>query len=242
MTESTMGAAQQSSTPNGAVLSSTLAGLFRPLAVAASELWGVCDPRHLLPDELQCVPHARLKRLQDFAAGRACARRALAEYGFEGFPVRMTSDRLPAWPAGFVGSITHTAGYCGAVVTSARTVRSIGIDTEIVEQVSADLWPRICTARELCRVNALCSGSAVRAAALLFSAKEAWYKCQYPLSRKLFEFRQVTIEWDDLEAGCGQLRVFPEPTAEPGRQAPVPLSGRFCFHGNYVSAGVACHG
>lgn len=217
-----------------------LAELFRPTHVAAIELRGVGDPACLLAEELQCVPHARLKRLQEFAAGRVCARRALAQFGVEDFPLIMTADRLPAWPAGMVGNITHTDGYCSAVVASSQSLRSIGIDTELIDRVSARLWPRICTARELARVGTLAPSSAQRAAALLFAAKEAWYKCQYPLSRRLMSFSEVAIEWEDLEAGSGPFTVQLEHVSATDRLLTLAPHGRFRFAGSYVTAGVAC--
>ena len=56
------------------------------------------------------------KRIQEFADGRLCARRALEEFGVTNFPIRMARDRQPVWPDSLIGSITHTAGLCAAVV------------------------------------------------------------------------------------------------------------------------------
>ena len=151
----------------------------------------------------------------------------------------MTLDRLPVWPRGTIGSITHTDGYCGAVVASRGGLRSLGLDTEVVEKVSADLWPRICTARELCHIGALPAATALRAAALVFAAKEAWYKCQYPLSHQWYDFPQVAIEWDGLATGIGEFSVQVEQVPAQEQRFSPPWRGRFRFHEIFVSAGIA---
>jgi len=90
----------------------------------------------LFPDEAQYLGRAVPKRIQEFAAGRLCARRALAEFGFTDYPLRSNSDRRPQWPAPVIGSITHIAGMCGAVVAKQRQFRAIGLDMEIVGRVT----------------------------------------------------------------------------------------------------------
>ena len=71
------------------------------------------DPRAvnegLLPEERGAVAKAVPKRVAQFTAGRVCARRALAQLGnTEPVPILMGEDRAPQWPAGYVGSISHT--------------------------------------------------------------------------------------------------------------------------------------
>ena len=81
------------------------------------------------------------KRIQEFAAGRLCARRALGEFGRRGFPIPVARDRQPFWPAGVVGSITHTAGLCAAVVAERSRLAALGVDTELGGAVKPELWP-----------------------------------------------------------------------------------------------------
>src|SRR3984893_9355145 len=68
------------------------------------------DPVELHPAEAEYVARAVPKRIAEFAAGRACARAALAEFGVREFALRAAPDRQPLWPEGFIGSIAHTAG------------------------------------------------------------------------------------------------------------------------------------
>ena len=98
-----------SSARNPATLSATFAGLL-PAGVVAAELRTPGDPSLLEPEEALAVANAVPKRVQEFAAGRLCARRALAEFGVVDFPVRAARDRQPIWPEFLVGSITHTRG------------------------------------------------------------------------------------------------------------------------------------
>src|SRR5216683_8440334 len=178
---------------NPATLSPRLGSLFPPGAVAA-DLRGPGDLKLLLPAEAKYVGRAVPKRVQEFAAGRLCARRALAEFGIVDFPVRVADDRQPIWPDSFVGSITHTEGYGAAVVAERRRIRALGLDSEIVGQVKAPLWAAICTTSEIAWLRSLHPSEQAPAATLIFSAKEAFYKCQYPLARERLGFLDAVVE------------------------------------------------
>ena len=52
--------------------------------------------------------------------GRACARAALANLGQGEAVIGIDEAGAPLWPAGVVGSITHTKGYAAALVAKAR--------------------------------------------------------------------------------------------------------------------------
>ncbi len=92
-----------------------------PAECAAAELRAPGDARLLLPEEAQSVANAVPKRAQEFAAGRA-VRAACpgASSGSLQFPIRAAPDRQPVWPEFLVGSITHTTGFCAAVVADAH--------------------------------------------------------------------------------------------------------------------------
>ena len=148
----------------------------------------------MLPGEAQHLGRAVPKRVQEFAAGRFCARRALAELGFVGYPLGMNSDRRPRWPADVVGSITHTDGICGAVVAERGRFRAIGLDMEIVGRVTPEIWRTICTPEETTWLSALREPEQSRCAALIFSGKETFYKCQYGVTRQWLEFDDVALD------------------------------------------------
>jgi 4'-phosphopantetheinyl transferase EntD len=160
-------------------LSPALQALF-PMRVAAAELRAPADPSLLYPEERLEVVNAVSSRVEEFTSGRLCARKALAQFGMENFPLRVGSQRQPLWPATLTGSITHTTGYCAAVVAKRTDCIGIGIDIETIESVERSVWPKICTADERRKVQSLDDVYQQKAVALTFSAKEAFYKIQNP--------------------------------------------------------------
>ena len=148
----------------------------------------------LLPEERQHVANAVPKRVREFRAGRACARAALKQLGIEGFALHPGERREPLWPPGIVGSITHTLGYAAAAAGHTCSVRAVGIDAELSTSVESSLWSEIATRSELERLATLAEPAATVAASILFSAKEAFYKCQFPLTGEWLDFLDIRIE------------------------------------------------
>ena len=226
---------------NPARSSAALEALFPP-GVAAAELRTPGDASLLYPAETQVVARAVPKRIGEFAAGRLCARRAMARFGVEEFALRAARDRQPLWPDKLVGSITHTQGFCAAVVGERAHFAGLGIDAERVDAVGSQLWPRICGAGELHWIASLPVQERGPAAALVFCGKEAFYKCQYPLTGEWLSFsdlRIVPLEWG---AAQGSFSVEPQRAlavfAAGGPAPPQALRTAYCFHEEFVSAGV----
>jgi 4'-phosphopantetheinyl transferase EntD len=232
---------------NPAILSTTIASLF-PSGVVAAELRVPGDASLLLPEEAESVSNAVPKRIQEFAAGRLCARRALAKFGVADFPVRVARDRQPMWPEFLIGSITHTVGLCAAAVADRARVVALGLDSEVVGAVKGDLWPSICTAAEMAWVDTLHPEEQAQAVAMIFSAKEAFYKCQYPLVGERLNFHDLCVRPLEWSAPQGAFAVAPaRPIAFFNRfaaplralsSAPGPTLGSYRFHEGFVSAGV----
>jgi 4'-phosphopantetheinyl transferase EntD len=170
-----------------------LARLFSP-GVAAAELRADADAALLYPGESACASGFAPRRVAEFAAGRLCARRALANLGIFDFPIAVGPDRSPRWPPGICGSISHTQGYCCAVAAPAHLVAGIGIDVELVGRVDAELDALVFTRTEADFLASLESRARARAATVIFSAKEAFYKCQYPITQRWLDFTDVTVE------------------------------------------------
>ncbi len=168
------------------------------------------------------------KRRREFATGRACARRALARLGFEGGALPRAADRTVVWPAGFVGSITHTEGYCAAAVARSTDYSSIGIDAEGLAQIDVELEKMICLPHERERLERCGAGERRRLATLFFSAKEAFYKWQFPLTGRWLDFHDVEIE-ADRDTFVAQSRVALDNSI--GRAQVV---GRFAFDDSVV--------
>jgi 4'-phosphopantetheinyl transferase EntD len=197
----------------------------------------------LTPREYDSIRHCAERRMWDFCAGRLCAHRALAEFGWVEFDLLAGQDRQPLWPPGLTGSITHTEGFSAAVVAERGSVAALGIDAERISAVHSELWSAICSPSELARLRALAGDSQALAAALTFAAKEAFYKCQYPLAAERFEFGEVHLEETDWEAAAGSFWVTVQRASRLDHFLPSGahrrLEGRFCRREPYLVTGLA---
>ena len=106
----------------------------------------------------------------------------------------MGLDRSPRWPPGICGSISHTQGYCCAVAAPRRVLVGIGIDVELVGRVDSQVDALVFTRTETEFLASLESRARARAATVIFSAKEAFYKCQRPITQRWLDFTDVTVE------------------------------------------------
>jgi 4'-phosphopantetheinyl transferase EntD len=224
---------------NPAVLSEGLAALF-PEPVFAACLSAAAPYELLTEQELSCVKHCATDRIQQFAAGRLCAHRALESLGIAGFSLLPAADRQPLWPPGVTGSITHTTGYAAAVVGRRGVLRGLGVDSEVMAEVHAGLWPGITAPGELARLRGLPQALGWVQAAVLFAAKEAFYKSQFPLTGERVLFADVVIESiADAAGDSGRFRVVPQRPLAIGREVRGELSGRYRLHGPFATAGLA---
>ena len=102
----------------------------------------------LFPEEARAVVNAVETRRQQFTAGRILARRAWQELGIAPQPLVNDEQRVPRWPAGIVGSITHTHGWCAVAVARATEIEFLGTDVEAAQPLDPGLWERICRPEE----------------------------------------------------------------------------------------------
>jgi 4'-phosphopantetheinyl transferase EntD len=152
-----------------------------------------CSSGDLFDEEQVAIRHAVARRRHEFIAGRVLARAAMVGLGAQPQCVPAGPDRSPAWPPGIVGSITHSVSWCAVAVARADEVGSIGIDIEEAGAVGPELWPTVCTAAELEWLATLPEQDRAGAATILFSAKEAVFKAQYPLTGRMLDHQQVGI-------------------------------------------------
>jgi 4'-phosphopantetheinyl transferase EntD len=238
--------------PSNSARLSALSALFSlPVVAAELESPGTdvpltvqrCETELLTAREWESIRHCAERRIIDFCSGRVCARRALAEYGVNGFDLLSAEDRQPLWPRGLVGSITHTDGFAAAVVAEQRVVAGLGIDVERIGAVHSELWPPICTAPELDRLRALSVEERLLAGALTFVAKEAFFKCQYPLASERFGFDEVEIESATWSRSEGEFRLRVDRSSRLDRFLPRDaqrrIPGRYTRRGPYLIGAVA---
>jgi 4'-phosphopantetheinyl transferase EntD len=151
------------------------------------------EPLDLFPSEMVAIANAVPSRRREFALGRACARRALAEFKLPPIAIPVGPDRCPLWPEGMVGSITHCEGFVGAVVASVERVRGIGFDAEPATPLGADLEALICTPEELAWVASAPPAPCADWPKVLFCAKEAVHKCVAASAGVMLDFLEVTV-------------------------------------------------
>ena len=106
--------------------------------------------------------------------------------------VGKNADRSPRWPTGYVGSISHSRNWIVAAAAQACDFASIGIDSEPITtpEQAALLKQDIGHATEWQLLERMDLSLPV-AFTLLFSAKEAFYKCWYPLKQRFLDFTDV---------------------------------------------------
>ncbi|MDB5775665.1 MAG: hypothetical protein JWP38_1798 [Herbaspirillum sp.] len=176
-----------------------LAGM--TLAAAASLVDAAVDGT--TPDWPPQLGRASRKRKIDYAAGRACATAALRAAGCPGAaPPAMGEDRLPVWPAGWIGSISHGGGVAVAAAARQGMVPGLlGIDVEkLIEPTSIEgIAALVALDGELDMLTDLTPSQALT---LLFSAKESLYKALYPAAQRFMDFSAAR-----LAAVAGRARL-----------------------------------
>lgn len=160
----------------------------------------------LFAEEEVAVARAVPKRRREFVAGRLLAREALARLGFADTALPVGEGRAPAWPTGIIGSIAHTRGFVAvAVARRVVTLTGLGVDVEPDEPLRDAVLERIASPDEIERLGR--SGDPLRQGRLLFCAKEALYKAQYPTTGRFLGFHDVAVELD-VESGAFTARTI----------------------------------
>ena len=95
--------------------------------------------------------------------------------------------RVPLWPRGIAGSITHSRALALALVGRRTDVAGIGVDLESEQRVTDELARRVLLKRE--RERAVEKDWYT----MLFAAKEAVYKAVNPLVGEYLGFADVEI-------------------------------------------------
>jgi 4'-phosphopantetheinyl transferase EntD len=206
------------STSLGPPAMALLAALLPPrIAVTAGD---VADHRaELWPEEAARIGRAVESRRREFAAGRALARRALAQLGAPVGPIAASEQGGPAWPSGFVGSITHTAAHSAAIAARRADFAGLGIDMEEPDRFQPELYGHILTAAERGRMADLAAEARQAAAALAFSAKESFYKLQHPLTAAWLGFEDAEIVTEPARSAFRVVVLGEGPAADIARRA-----------------------
>jgi len=165
------------------------------LAIAWAPLEALSGDSH--PDEWEDIAAAAPARQREFTAGRLLARALGETLGLQPIPLRRAEDRSPIWPADRTGSLSHCDTLCAAAVGKRSAIQSIGVDIETIGRVEQKLWPTLFTEKEADYFSSLAPEKVARETTLFFSAKESFYKCQYPLTQEWVGFQDVEIARTD---------------------------------------------
>lgn len=204
-------------------LCALLATLFPPGIGLSATLSCPADAT-LWPEEEACAVAMVEKRRREFLHGRHCARQALAALGVAPVPLVKNADRSPQWPAGYTGSITHTGELAAAVAAPAELLRSVGLDIELAEPLD--------TATRALIVRADEDPADGAEAKLLFSIKEAIYKCLYPHVQTYIDFLEMAVQ---LDRAGSTYRAFAHTDKVPPELG-ADLQGRFTITDEYVAS------
>ncbi|MGD9638624.1 MAG: 4'-phosphopantetheinyl transferase [Alphaproteobacteria bacterium] len=146
---------------------------------------------NVFSEEETLVAKAVDSRKKEFRSGRIASRKTLERWGYGDSKI-LAVNRMPVFPLGTVGSISHTKEYVIAVSALRENCQSIGIDLEEISRVSQDLWHLIFTIKE---TEIIKKAEEESLAALFFSAKESFFKMQYPITQKMLDFKEVEISF-----------------------------------------------
>jgi 4'-phosphopantetheinyl transferase EntD len=224
------------STPGSAagtgVTASALRALFSSASYVAETAPRLVDDE-LFESEREYIRTSVPKRRAEFGAARLLAREGLRAMGAPLVALVPGEGGAPSWPAGVVGSITHTAGYCAVVMGRTPPLRSVGLDVETLQDLEAGIVDSILTPHERRWLDAQPSSRQSELTLVFFSAKEAFYKCQYPITKTFLEFGDVELEISTED------RRFVARASVPGLPPAVAcLAGRFAFDEGRVLCGI----
>ncbi|MFJ9558492.1 4'-phosphopantetheinyl transferase [Streptomyces fuscichromogenes] len=219
-----------------------------PDSVVAVEMLGdeAIHEAPLYPEEAAQIARAVPKRRREFAAVRACARRAMEKLGVPPQPVVRGERGAPRWPDGLIGSMTHCEGYCAAALVRATDLASLGIDAEPHAALPEGVAESVLLPSERQRLALLAAElPAVHWDRLLFSAKESVYKAWFPLTGQWLDFMEADIELvpEPGERPHGILRAhLLVPGPEVGGRRLEVFEGRWSVgHSMLTSAVVVPH-
>lgn len=187
-------------------------------------------PPALLPEEEVLLGPVRDIRRREFTLGRACARQCMRALDRGTAPVLVGAGREPVWPAGLVGSITHTGTFAAAAVASITALRGIGLDAEPDAPLPQGVLERIGTVDERRWVGRVDRAVLAHPGRVLFCAKEATYKVWYPLTHRFLEFGEVAVDVDESSGRFRSHVLVDGPVRE--------LVGRFAIVDGLILAGI----
>lgn len=206
-------------------------------------------PQLLVPND-PSLGGAAPRRIVAYLAGRYCAARALAAAGIAA-PLPVGEAGAPAWPAGFVGSISHAPSRAVAVVARTDRWRAIGVDCEPVltaaqaDEIVGFTLPEAGdteagdTEVDATEVDATDVANATGDAltwpefvTIGFSAKETLYKTLRPLVGAFFDFPDARLT--RLDRAARRVHLVLTRDLAPGFARGAAFDVRFALADGHV--------
>jgi 4'-phosphopantetheinyl transferase EntD len=196
------------------------------------------------PEELASLGPAVPRRTEEFLLGRACARAAMAALVGTSQPI-FRRGRRPVWPPGVVGSISHCADVCAAVVGTSDRFAAIGLDVERNLPVTPRMLRTICRPAEIQAYQANSTRPILAWGKIAFSAKEAIYKCYEPVFGVFLDFHDIHLTLTETRAATGVMIAELINPAKPGAAFIAAMRGRWRLSSGLVLSGAwhptLCH-
>ncbi len=208
--------------------------LFSNQVVALKATQGMWDG-DLYPEEQECIRKAVPKRRREFTAGRLCAREVLFRLGIDDFPLLVGPGRAPLWPQNIVGSISHCTNLCVVAATKYRAIKGLGVDVEMAGPLEKSVKELVCTEKEKQWIANTPPLIGPDLAKIIFSAKESFYKCLFPFTRRSLDFMDVQVVID-THTNEFDVELINEQAAYRVKQ--YNLTGRFFYSDDFVFTGV----
>lgn len=174
------------------------------------------------------------KRLDEFYAGRILAQGILQRHFNCVTPISSLQHKLPIWPQGLSGSISHSNQH--VIVTVAANAQYLGIDIEQVveERFAHESHALILTGTELqlWQSGQINGFDFCQYVTLIFSLKESLYKAVYPVAQHYIDFLEAAVVQVDMQQQTVKLEFCNEIRQKYGLL--VHYQGDWKIQENYV--------
>lgn len=151
-------------------------------------------------EEVNLTASMGKKRKIEFLIGRQLIQQAFLQLNYPRTPLLIGMNNEPLWPDQLTGSITHHKGNVWVIVTKKPLL--IGIDLEATGRLNQNLWHKVLTEQELEWIQQLSIPQQIAFATLIFSAKEAYFKMQFPKTKEKLTFLDGCIEMTQVNFGA----------------------------------------
>ena len=207
----------------------------------------------LTPQEKIQIGDVCDKRYAEFAAGRSQARQLIATLTGTAEQLLIGDYRQPLWPESVIGSISHSDAFCAVAVAAIGQHIGLGIDVEPFEPLDDDVADIVLTTTERESIRDLellpvavgqlpgqlpgeCLTQAMtesQAAKLIFSIKEAIYKCCYPQVKVFIDFKQCEVRLDFESCTYHSVISFEDSS---GQTVNMPVFGKWMIEAGHIFA------